>query len=450
MDTSTRDSTTRVSRRGVLAAGALGVAAALTAALHASAQPFPTMNRTNEEEPMTAPNLAIRPFHVNLPEQDLDDLRQRLRATRFPGKELVTDPSQGVQLATMQALTRFWASDYDWRKLEATLNALPQFLTTIDGVNVHFIHVKSRHENALPLIITHGWPGSILEMLGVIGPLTDPTAHGGSAADAFDVVIPSIPGYGFSAQPTDLGWHPGRVAAAWGTLMPRLGYTRYVAQGGDQGANVTDAMGRIAPAGLLGIHTNLLAAFPPAVAAVLFGGAPIPTGLSDEEKAAYAAVAAVFKRGYLVEMLEHPQTIGYAQADTPAGLAAWMLDHDADSYTKISRAFLGGQPSGGLTPASVVDNMTLYWLTNTGVSSARLYWELGRLLASGQPPPPMLLPAAYTVFPGELVLPPRSWLEQVYPNLVYFNKAARGGHFAAWEEPELFAAEMRAAFRSLR
>jgi pimeloyl-ACP methyl ester carboxylesterase len=401
--------------------------------------------------PATTADDAIRPFRVNIPDAALADLRQRLSMTRFPSKELVSDPSQGVQLATVQALTRFWATDYDWRKLEDTLNALPQFITTIDGVNIHFIQVKSKHENALPLIITHGWPGSIIEMLGVIGPLTDPTTHGGTAADAFDVVIPSIPGYGFSAQPTDRGWHPGRVANAWGMLMNRLGYTRYVAQGGDQGANVTDAMGRLlAPAGLLGIHTNLLAAFPPAVAAVLFGGAPVPTGLADEEKAAYAAAAAVFKRGYLVEMLEHPQTIGYAESDSPAGLAAWMLDHDADSYAKIARAFLGGQASGGLTQEHIVDNMTLYWLTNTGVSSARLYWELGRLLASGQQPPPMALPAAYTVFPGELILPPRSWLEQVYPNLIYFHAAERGGHFAAWEEPELFAAEMRAAFRSLR
>jgi pimeloyl-ACP methyl ester carboxylesterase len=458
-------STTRVSRRGVLAAGALGVAASLATALHASASGLSTSNRTSEEvtmtplttapgqaapAPATATTTDIRPFQVHVPEQDLADLRQRLRGIRFPSNELVADASQGVQLATVQALTKYWGSDYDWRTLEDRLNALPQFMTNIDGADIHFIQVKSRHDNALPLVITHGWPGSVLEMLGVIGPLTDPTAHGGSAADAFDVVIPSIPGYGFSSQPTDRGWNPGRVANAWGTLMQRLGYTRYVAQGGDQGSNVTDAMGRLAPAGLLGIHTNLPAALPPAVAAVIFGGAHIPTGLSDEEKAAYTAEVAIFKRGYLVEMLEHPQTVGYAQSDSPSGLAAWMLDHDADSYAKISSAFLGGQPSGGLTPESVVNNITLYWLTNTGVSAARLYWELGRLLASGQTPPPMALPAAYTVFPGELVLPPKSWLEQVYPNLIYFNKAERGGHFAAWEEPEIFAAEMRAAFRSLR
>jgi pimeloyl-ACP methyl ester carboxylesterase len=359
-----------------------------------------------------------------------------------------------VQRGTVQALTTYWATDHDWRKLEAKLNALPQFVTTIDGVDVHFVHVKSKHANALPLLITHGWPGSVVEMLGAIGPLTDPTAHGGGAEDAFDVVIPSIPGYGFSSQPAETGWNPYRVAAAWAELMARLGYGRYVAQGGDQGANVTDALGRIAPAGLRGIHTNLLAAYPPAVAAVLFGGAPVPDGLSEEEHAAFADVAAIFKRGYLVENIEHPQTVGYAQADSPAGLAAWMLDHDADSYAKISQAFLGGQPAGGLTPESVVDNMSLYWLTNTGVSAARIYWELGQAItaaaASGQQPPAMALPAAYSVFPGELVRPPQGWLEQVYPNLIYFGQAERGGHFAAWEEPELFAAELRAAFKSLR
>jgi pimeloyl-ACP methyl ester carboxylesterase len=395
---------------------------------------------------------ATRPFHVHVPDAALSDLRRRLQATRWPSKELVSGPLQGVQLATMQALTRYWATDYDWRKLEAKINALPQFMTEIDGIDVHFIHVKSRHPNALPLIITHGWPGSVIEMLGVVGPLTDPTAHGGSAADAFDVVIPSIPGFGFSAQPAEVGWGPGRVAVAWGVLMQRLGYARYVAQGGDVGASITDAMGRLAPRGLLGIHLNFLAGFPPRVAAVVFGGAPVPEGLSAQEQAAYAAVAAVYRRGYIVENSEHPQTIGYAESDSPTALAAWMLDHDADSYAKISRAFLGGQPSGGLTPENIANNITLYWLTNTGVSSARAYWESGQALraAAGQQPPPMALPAAYSVFPGELVLPPRNWLEQVYPKLTYFHDAARGGHFAAWEEPELFAAELRAAFRSLR
>jgi pimeloyl-ACP methyl ester carboxylesterase len=378
---------------------------------------------------------AVNPFSVNIPQADVDDMLRRLAATRFPSKELVADGSQGVQLATVQALTSFWATEHDWRMLEAKLNALPQFMTTIDGLDIHFIQVKSKHENALPLIITHGWPGSFLEMIGAIGPLTDPTAHGGTAEDAFDVVIPSMPGYGFSAQPTEVGWNAGRIAAAWGVLMNRLGYDRYVAQGGDQGALVTDAMGRIAPEGLLGIHLNLPAAFPPAVLAVLFGGAPIPEGASDEEKAAYAAAAAIFRRGYLVENGEHPQTIGYFQADSPSGLAAWMLDHDPDSYTKISSAFLDDKPSGGLTSENVVDNVALYWLTNTGVSAARLYWE-GRqaqavAAASRQAPPPMELPAAYSVFPGELALPPKSWLEQTYPNLVYFHKADKGGHFAA-------------------
>jgi pimeloyl-ACP methyl ester carboxylesterase len=413
-----------------------------------------TMTATSSQATPETTASAVNPFSVNIPQADLDELRQRLAATRFPSKELVADASQGVQLATVQALTTYWATDHDWRTTEAKLNALPQFTTEIDGLDIHFIHVKSSHENALPLIITHGWPGSVIEMLGVVGPLTDPTAHGGTAEDAFDVVIPSLPGFGFSAQAAETGWNPGRVAAAWGVLMNRLGYDRYVAQGGDQGANVTDAMGRIAPDGLLGIHTNLLAAYPPAVAAVLFGGAPVPDGLSKEEQAAFADVAAIFTRGYLVEMIEHPQTVGYAQADSPAGLAAWMLDHDADSYAKISNAFLNGKVTGGLTPESVVDNVALYWLTNTGVSAARIYWELGRAIgaaaAAGQVPPPMALPAAYSVFPGELVRPPKGWLEQSYPNLIYFGEAERGGHFAAWEEPELFAAELRTAFSSLR
>ncbi len=397
---------------------------------------------------------SVRPFRISFPQEALADLRRRIAATRLPKKELVADPSQGVQLATLQALLRYWGTDYDLGRLEARLNALPQFKTTIDGLDIHFLHVRSKGKNALPLIITHGWPGSVVEMLEVIAPLTDPTAHGGRAEDAFDVVIPSIPGYGFADAPTELGWGPGRVAAAWAVLMNRLGYDRYVAQGGDVGAGVTDAMGRIAPAGLRGIHLNLLAAYPPAVFAVIFGGAPVPGGLSDAEIAAFTAAAAVYKRGYLVENIEHPQTVGYAESDSPAGLAAWMLDHDADSYEKISHAFLDDRPAGKLTRDRIVDNITLYWLTNTGVSAARIYWETGRALtaafASRQQPPPMALPAAYSVFPGELVLPPRSWLEQVYPNLIYFAKAERGGHFAAWEEPELFAKEMRAAFKSLR
>src|SRR5262245_62022532 len=412
----------------------------------------------------TTSDVEVRPFRVDIPEEALVDLRRRLATLRWPSKELVADGSQGVQLATLRELARYWATDHDWRKTEAKLNALPQFITSIDGLDIHFIHVKSRHPNALPLIITHGWPGSVLEMLGVVGALTDPTAHGGRAEDAFDVVIPSIPGYGFSAQPTEVGWNPGRVAVAWAELMNRLGYTRYVAQGGDQGAGVTDAMAHLAPDGLLGVHFNFLSALPLEVLAAIFGGGPGPEGLlkrvgvaiiasrAEKEEAAFTAVEALFKRGYLAEMIEHPQTIGYAQADSPAGLAAWMLDHDPDSYAKIAHAFLDGQPSGGLTRESVVDNVALYWLTNTGVSSARLYWELGQAItaAAGKQPSPPALPVAFTVFPGEIFQAPRSWVEKVYPNLIYFNAVDRGGHFAAWEEPQLFAEEMRAAFRPLR
>jgi pimeloyl-ACP methyl ester carboxylesterase len=406
---------------------------------------------------------AVRPFEVDVPEKELEVLHRRVSAAHWPAKELVADASQGVQLATLQAIARYWTTDYDWRRVEAKLNALPQFTTEIDGLDIHFIHVQSKHKDAMPLIITHGWPGSVIEMLGVIGPLTDPTAHGGRAEDAFHLVIPSLPGYGFSGQPTSVGWDAGRIARAWAELMSRLGYTRYVAQGGDQGASVTDAMARQAPNGLLGIHLNLLSAFPTEALAAVFGG-EIAQGLfkrvavaivasrADKEHAALNAVAALIMRGYIAEMNEHPQTIGYAQADSPVALAAWMLDHDPDSYAKISRAFLGGKPSGGLTPESVVDNITLYWLTNTGVSSARLYWENFRatFAAPGQKPPELSLPVGFTVFPGEVFQAPRSWAEKVYPNLTYFNEADKGGHFAAWEEPELFASEVRTAFRPLR
>jgi pimeloyl-ACP methyl ester carboxylesterase len=409
---------------------------------------------------------GISPFHVEIPEERIDDMRRRIAATRWPSKELVDDASQGVQLATLQELARYWATEHDWRKAEAKLNALPQFKTEIDGLDIHFIHVKSRHEDAMPLIITHGWPGSVMELLEVVGPLTDPTAHGGSAEDAFDLVLPSLPGYGFSDAPSELGWDPGRVARAWAELMSRLGYSRYVAQGGDQGASVTDAMARQAPEGLLAIHLNWLSAFPTEVGAALFGGL-LPAGLvkrvaiavlahraEKKEPAALDALAALFRRGYFVEMPEHPQTIGYALTDTPVGMAAWMLDHDADSYEKISRAFLDGDPAGGLTPDRIVDNITLYWLTNTATSSARLYWEGFRAIfaaiAAGEKPPELSLPVAFTVFPGEIFQAPRSWAEKVYPNLIYFNEAERGGHFAAWEEPQLFADEMRAAFRSVR
>jgi pimeloyl-ACP methyl ester carboxylesterase len=388
----------------------------------------------------------IQPFHCEIPEEQIDDLRRRIEATRLPSRELVEDRSQGVQLATIQELARYWATDYDWRKAEARLNALPQFRTEIDGVDIHFIHVKSNHENALPLIMTHGWPGSVIELLETIGPLTDPTAHGGRAEDAFDLVLPSLPGYGFSGEPRELGWNVGRVAQAWAELMRRLGYTRYVAQGGDVGAAVTDAIGRQAPEGLLGIHLNLLVT-------VLAG--PQPTE-SDEERAAQAELD-TFRTsgfGYFLEMATRPQTIGYALLDSPVALAAWLLDHDTDSYYKISSAFVDGEPAGNLTPDNILDNITLYWLTGTGASAARSYWEDGHAAAaaaaSGQAPPEVSLPVGFTTFPGEIWRTPRSWVENSYPNVTYFNEVDRGGHFAAWEEPELFSEEVRAAFRSVR
>jgi Epoxide hydrolase N terminus len=387
----------------------------------------------------------IRPFRVEMPEEAVADLRRRIATARLPSKELVEDRSQGVQLATIQELARYWTTDYDWRACEARLNALPMFKTDIHGVDVHFIHVKSPHANALPLIITHGWPGSVIEMLGAVGPLTDPAAHGGSAGDAFDLVVPSIPGYGFSGEPAEVGWNPGRVAGAWAELMHRLGYTRYVAQGGDVGASVTDAMGRQAPEGLVGIHTNLLV---PAL-----GGAMLPTE-SEQERAAADALAAFRATGfgYYLEQATRPQTIGYALLDSPLALAAWMLDHDTDAYYKISRAFVDGQPSGGLTRDHILDNISTYWLTGTGASAARSYWEGGRAqaLAAGQPPPPVKLPVGFTTFPGEIFRAPRSWAEKAYPTLTYFHEAGRGGHFAAWEEPELFTTEVRAAFKPLR
>jgi pimeloyl-ACP methyl ester carboxylesterase len=409
----------------------------------------------------------IRPFRVDVPDEVIADLRRRITATCWPGKELVADASQGVQQVMLQELARYWVTDYDWRACEARLNALPQFTTEIDGLGIYFIHVKSRHANALPLIITHGWPGSVIELLGVVGPLTDPTAHGGSAADAFDLVLPSLPGFGFSGQPTEVGWDADRTARAWAELMNRLGYDRYVAQGGDVGASVTDTMARQAPPGLAGVHLNFLPAFPTDVLAAVFGGslpragvfkrvavAILATHAEKKEPTALDALAALTKRGYIIEMPEHPQTIGYALTDTPAGLAAWMLDHDADSYEKISRAFLDKQPAGGLTRDKILDNITLYWLTGTATSSARLYWENGRTIAAavaaGQKPPELTLPVAFTVFPGEIFQAPRGWAEKAYPTLTYFHEAAKGGHFAAWEEPQLFSEELRAAFRPLR
>jgi pimeloyl-ACP methyl ester carboxylesterase len=395
-------------------------------------------------EPATR-DATIRSFRVDIPDEALDDLRRRLAFARLPSKELVTDRSQGVQLATIQELARYWANDYDLRGVEARLNALPQFVTEIDGVDVHFIHIRSPHGDALPLIMTHGWPGSVIEMLDSVGPLTDPTAHGGSAEDAFHLVLPSLPGYGFSSEPVEIGWDLGRTARAWAELMRRLGYTRFVAQGGDVGAGVTDAMGRQEPAGLIGIHTNLLV---PALSG------PMPTD-TDEERAAAAQIA-TFRQsgnGYFVEMATRPQTIGYALLDSPIALAAWMVDHDTDAYYKIASAFVDGRPSGNLTRDHILDNITLYWLTGSGASTSRSYWEAygpDAPAAGRQPLPPTTIPFAFTTFPGEIWRTPRSWVEASYPNVTYFHEVDKGGHFAAWEEPELFSTDIRAAFRSLR
>jgi pimeloyl-ACP methyl ester carboxylesterase len=386
----------------------------------------------------------IRPFQVHVPEETLVDLRRRLAATRWPDNETVPDQSQGVQAATMRELVRYWQTGYDWRKAEAKLNGLPQFVTTIDGLDIHFIQVRSKNEHALPVIITHGWPGSIIEELKIIDLLTNPTAHGGRAEDAFDVVIPSMPGYGFSAKPTTTGWNPDRIARAWDTLMKRLGYTRYVSQGGDWGAKVSEALARQAPQGLLGIHINLLLNLPPEIVRAVAAGDPAPAGLSEKEKGAYDQRKAL-AFGYLIEQNTRPQTIGYSLTDSPAGLAAWLLDHDPHSYEQIAHAF-EGHPEGDLTRDEVLDNITLYWVTNTGASAARLYWENARLAYKGE----VSVPAAFTVFPGELWRAPRTWVERTYRNLIYFHEVDKGGHFAAWEQPQLFAEEVRAAFRSLR
>ena len=390
---------------------------------------------------------AIRPFRVDVPQAELAEMRRRIAATKWPERELVPDASQGVQLATMQKLARYWATEYDWRKCEAKLNALPQFITEIDGLDIHFIHVRSKHANALPVIVTHGWPGSIVEQLKIIGPLTDPTAHSGSAADAFDVVIPSIPGYGFSGIPTTTGWGPGRIANAWTVLMKRLGYTKFVAQGGDWGAVITDLMGVQAPAELLGIHTNMPGIFPADIDGAAFSGAPAPSGLSADEKLAYDRLQFVYQKGiaYGFQMGLRPQTL-YGIADSPVGLAAYFLDHDARSYELIARVFDG--QIEGLTRDDILDNITLTWLTNTAISGARLYWEYwgkGYFNAKG-----VSIPVAVSVFPDELYPAPKSWTERAYPKLIHYNKLDKGGHFAAWEQPKFFSDEVRAGFRTLR
>jgi pimeloyl-ACP methyl ester carboxylesterase len=409
-------------------------------AAYCHAQTTPTVDTT------------IRAFKVEVPQAAIDDLRRRIAATRWPDKETVADRSQGVQLGKLQELVRYWGSSYDWRKAEAKLNALPQFMTSIDGLDIHFIHVRSRHKNALPVIITHGWPGSIIEQLKVIGPLTDPTAHGGSAEDAFDVVIPSLPGYGFSGKPTVTGWDPDRIARAWAELMKRLGYTRYVAQGGDWGTPISSAMARQNAAGLLGIHINLPATVPPEVAAALVGAASVPTDLTDQERAVVEALMTSGKQGnlaYFTMLTARPQTVGYGATDSPAGLAAWILVHPG-----FAQWTYGADPDKTPTKDDVLDDITLYWLTNTATSASRLYWENGArgsvIVAAAQKTGEIALPVAITVFPEDVYRPPETWARRAYRNLIYFHEVDKGGHFAAWEQPELFSAELRAAFRSLR
>jgi len=434
MTTQTRADIINPDRRQLLGQAAMMAVAAGTASL------FPA------SRVKAAASAEVRPFHVSVPEEDLLDLRRRLAATRWPDREIVADQSQGVQLSTIQQLVRYWQTDYDWRKMEARLNALPQFVTEIDGVDIHFIHVRSKHDNALPMIVTHGWPGSIIEQMKIVGPLSDPTAHGAAAADAFHLVIPSLPGYGFSGKPAALGWDPQRVARAWVVLMERLGYSRYVAQGGDWGNAITEQMALLAPPQLLGIHTNMPATVPDDIATALQPGGAKPSGLTADENLAYDQLDDFYKHGlgYAIEMSNRPQTL-YGLVDSPAGLASWMLDHDARSTAMIARAFDG--KSEGLSREDVVDNITLYWLTNTAVSSARLYWENKLAFFA---PKHVKIPVAVSVFPDEIYAAPRSWAEKAYPKLIHYNRLDKGGHFAAWEQPVLFCAEMRTAFRSLR
>ncbi|MCL8483928.1 MULTISPECIES: epoxide hydrolase family protein [Bradyrhizobium] len=434
MSTQMRTDVLNPDRRQLLGHAAMGAAAAGMASL----LPLNQAKATAGD--------VIRPFRVDVPEQDLLDLRRRLAATRWPDREIVADQSQGVQLATVQQLVRYWQTGYDWRRMEARLNALPQFVTEIDGVDIHFIHVRAKHENALPMIVTHGWPGSVIEQMKIIGPLTDPTAHGARASDAFDLVIPSLPGHGFSGKPKTLGWDPQRVARAWVVLMKRLGYTRYVAQGGDWGNAVTEQMALLAPPELLGIHTNMPATVPDEIAKALQPGGVRPSGLSAEENHAYDQLDDFYKHGlgYAIEMSNRPQTL-YGLVDSPAGLASWMLDHDARSAAMIARVFDG--TTEGLSRDDVIDNITLYWLTNTAVSSARLYWENKLVFFE---PKHIKIPVAVSVFPDEIYAAPRSWTEKAYPKLIHYNRLDKGGHFAAWEQPALFCAEMRTAFRPLR
>ena len=435
-------------RRAVLAGSAAVGAAALLSARLVAADGTPPDQPSNRGVSSTD-NLggnAIRHFKFKASDEALMDLRRRVTATKWPSRELVADASQGVQLATMRELAGYWQKDYDWRRFETRLNALPQFSTTIDGVDIHFIHVRSKYPNALPVIVTHGWPGSIVEQMKIVDPLTNPAAHGGSASDAFDIVIPSLPGHGFSGKPTTLGWDPARVARAWIVLMKRLGYTRYVAQGGDWGNAVTEQMALLVPPELVGIHTNMPATIPDGIAMALQAGGAAPSGLSADEKSAYDQLDFFYKHGvaYAQEMGNRPQTL-YAIDDSPIGLAAWMLDHDARSYALITRVFAGQVE--GLSRDDILDNVTLYWLTNTGVSSARLYWESKLAFFA---PKGVAIPVAVSAFPDEIYTAPRSWTESAYPRLIYYNRPAKGGHFAAWEQPATFADELRASFRSLR
>ncbi|BAN27822.1 epoxide hydrolase family protein [Caballeronia insecticola] len=424
----------------------IGMAAAIAAAGSLSRFAFADASITDIAQPKGGDKTAIRALRVHVPEAQLADLKRRVKATRWPERETVTDASQGVQLVTMQSLAHYWTTTYDWRKVETRLNALPQFVTEIDGLDIHFIHVRSKQPNAMPMIITHGWPGSIIEQMKIIDPLTNPTAHGGTAADAFDVVIPSLPGYGFSGKPTATGWDPGRTARAWVVLMQRLGYTRYVAQGGDWGNAVTEQMALLTPPGLLGIHTNMPATVPDDIDKALKYGQPAPAGLSPDEQHAFEQLAYFYKHGlgYALEMSNRPQTL-YGIEDSPIGAAAWMLDHDAASQALIARVFAG--QSEGLTRDDILDNVTLYWLTNTGVSSARLYWENKLNFFA---PKHVMLPVAVSVFPDEIYSAPQSWTEKAYPKLIHYNRLSKGGHFAAWEQPQVFTQELRASFQSLR